>query len=100
MLRNGLIKILQGIADNPDGNKLEHSQVTSLAFAAFNLIDEIEEISYHADEIKFLLKALTLRAPHYSRSILAKEALYYLDKCRELSQIDDIDCMGGDNVFF
>ncbi|MDB9372803.1 hypothetical protein [Nodularia sphaerocarpa] len=88
MLRDGLIKILKTIADNTDGNKLEHREVTALAYSAFNLVDEIEGISYHKDEIRFLLKALTLRAPHYSRSILAKEALYYIDKCVYFSSLE------------
>jgi len=76
-----IVRQLRRIADNKDGQHLNHHEVTVLAHGLLALcLEQTICVSYQED-LELLLRMLTKHhTPHHARCVLAEQCLYYLAK--------------------
>lgn len=80
MKKAAAITILKKIADNKDGNNLNHHDVRVLAHGLLSILGDIDDIpSYLEDEIELVLTMLTKGGvPHHARCLLAKHCIDFM----------------------
>lgn len=90
----GFEKIIECIASNHDGRKLNHKKVRAYARCLLIILPEIK-INFNFSEIEILLTALSASdLPHYDRAFLASQILELIEDTKvktDLNSDDDSD---------
>jgi hypothetical protein len=82
---------LQRIANNKDGQFLDHHEVTVIAHGLLNLCLENTICTSYQEDLELYLRMLTKhRTPHHARCVLAQQCLYYLAMDEDLKKLNPV----------
>lgn len=88
---NAIKRQLQRIANNKDGQNLDHHEVTVIAHGLLNLCLENTISSSHQEDLELFLRMLCKhQTPHHARCVLAEQCLYYLSLDEDLKKLNPV----------
>jgi len=82
-----IIRQLQRIANNKNGQHLDHHEVTVIAHGLLNLCLEQTICTSSQEDLELFLRMLCKhQTPHHARCVIAQQCLYYLAKDQDLKK--------------